>query len=128
MRFRTLLALALAALVAPACDGPTAGELSIDLVTPNSNDGAILFKLRTPSPREFGEVTATCSECQAFPYRVSDSELYYVVTGPLTSGPLIRIVVSDASMRSVYHVEILEISGLDHQLRSIVGYELHLSH
>jgi hypothetical protein len=128
MRLKMLLVLALLGLVATACDGPTAGELSIDLVTPNGNDGAILFKLRTPTSREFGDVTATCTGCEAFAYRVTESELYCVVTGPLTSGPLARIVVSDLSPRSAYQVSILEISGIDRRLRSDVGYELNLSH
>jgi hypothetical protein len=127
MRLRSLMALTLLALVAPACDGPTAGEVSIDLVTPSSSDGAIQFKVRTPSSRDLGELTAVCSGCQAFSYRVSESELYGVVTGPLTSGPIARLAVSDLGVSSAYIVTILEISGLDHRLRSDVGYELRLS-
>jgi hypothetical protein len=127
MRLRALVALTLLASVAPACDGPTAGEVSIGLVTPSSSDGAILFKVRTPSSKDLGELTAACSGCQAFSYRVSESELYGVVTGPLTSGPIARLAVSDLGVSSAYVVTILEISGLDHRLRSDVGYELRLS-
>jgi hypothetical protein len=127
MRFRGLFVLVLLALVTPACDGPTAGELSIELATPSSGDGAILFRVRTPSPREFGEVSATCPGCQAFSYRVSDSDLYCVVTGSLTSGPLARILVSDPGARAAYLVEILEVSGLDRRIRPPAGYELRLS-
>jgi hypothetical protein len=127
MRYLTLAAIVLVLLAAPACDGPTAGELSIDLVTPNSDDGAILFKIRTPYPREFGELTPACSGCQAFAHRVNESELYCVVTGQLESGPLVRIVVSDLSPMSVYEVAILEIAGADRNLRSNVGYELRVA-
>jgi hypothetical protein len=126
MTLRGLLVLTLLALVT-ACDGPVAGELSLELVTPSSSDGAILFRVRTPSPREFGEVSAECTECQAFAYHVSDSELYGVVTGPLASGPLVRIVVSDAGVRGAYLVEIIEVSGRDRRIRSTAGYELRLS-
>lgn len=113
--------------VAAACDGPTAGEFSVDLVTPSATDGAILFRIETPSAMDVGDVTASCSGCRAFPYRISDTELYCVVTGNLTSGPLARIAVSNVGMRSVYEVAILEVSGRDRRLRSIVGYELRLS-
>ena len=128
MKQFTMFMLALLVFLGSACDGPTAGELSIDLVTPSSADGAILFKIRTPSPRELGEVTAVCSGCDAFTYRATASELFCAVTGPLQAGPLVRIAVSDVGMRSVYSVEILEIAGRDHRLRSDVGYELLLSH
>ncbi len=127
MRFRVLLALTLLGLVAPACDGPRAGEVSIDLITPNNNDGAILFKVKTPSSKDLGELTAACSGCQAFSFRVSENELYGVITGSLTSGPLARLAVSDVGVRSAYVVTIQEISGLDHRIRSDVGYELRLS-
>ena len=127
MRLRTLLVLLLLGLMVPACDGPTAGELSIDLITPSNSDGAILFKVKTPSSKDLGDITAACSGCQAFSYRVSATELYGVVTGPLTSGPLARIAVSDVGVRSAYLLTIVEISGLDHRLRSDVGYELRLS-
>ena len=128
MRTRVFLALSLLVVALTACEGPTAGELSVELITPSTNDGAILFKLRTPSPREFGSISATCTDCQAFAYQVSASEIYCVVTGELSSGPLARIVVSDVNPRSVYEARVLEVSGVDRRLRSNVGYELRLSH
>lgn len=128
MRTHVFLVLSLLVMPLLACDGPTAGELSVELITPSTNDGAILFKLRTPSPREFGDVTATCPDCQAFAYRINASEIYCVVTGQLSSGPLARVMVSDVSPRSVYEVTVLEVSGANRRLRSNVGYELRLSH
>lgn len=127
MRFRTFFALTLLGLLTLACDGPRAGEISIDLVTPNNGDGAILFKVKTPSSKDLGELTAVCSGCQAFSYKVNENELYGVVTGSLTSGPLARLAVSDVGVSSAYVVTIQEISGLDHRSRSDVGYELRLS-
>ncbi len=128
MRYLTLVSIVLLALAMPACDGPTAGEISIDLVTPNTSDGAILFKLRAPSSGEFGDVAAACSGCQVFSYRVTESEVYCVVTGSLTSGPLARVVVSNAGARGIYEMTILEVSGVDRRLRSDVGYALKLAH
>jgi len=113
-------------LVGAACDGPTAGELSVDLVTPSTTDGAILFKIQTPSVMDVGEATASCSQCQAFSYRISDTELYCVVTGNLSSGPLARIAVSNVGIRGAYELTIVEVSGRDRRIRSNVGYELRI--
>jgi len=113
-------------LVGVACDGPTAGELSVDLVTPSTTDGAILFKIKAPAAMDVGEVTASCSQCQAFSCRISDTDLYCVVTGDLSSGPLARIAVSNVGIRGAYELTILEVSGRDRRLRSNDGYELRL--
>ena len=127
MRLSRFALVILMGLIGAACDGPTAGEISVDLFAPSATDGAILFKVETPSSRDVGDVTAACSGCQAFTYRISETELYSVVTGPLTSGPLARIAVSNVGVRSAYVVTIVEIAGRDHRLRSNVGYELRLS-
>lgn len=125
-RLRLMLVL-LVGLAASACDGPTAGEISIHLVTPNTGDGAILFKIEAPSSKYLDDITAACSGCRAFTYRTDDSELFCVVTGSLTSGPLARIAVSDVGVGSVYAITIMEIAGVDYRLRSTVGYELRVS-
>jgi len=122
----SFIVILLVGLVAFACDGPTAGELSVELVTPSTTDGAILFKIKTPSAMDVGEATASCSQCQAFSYRISDTELYCVVTGDLSSGPLARIAVSNVGIRGAYELTILEVSGRDRRLRSNAGYELRL--
>jgi hypothetical protein len=119
-------AIFLIGLMGVACDGPTAGELSVELVTPSTTDGAILFKIKTPAAMDVGEATASCAQCQAFSYRISDTELYCVVTGDLSSGPLARIAVSNVGIRGAYELTILEVSGRDRRLRSNVGYELRL--
>ena len=127
MRYLTLVVFVLLALAMPACDGPSAGEISIDLVTPNTSDGAILFKLLTPSSGEFGDVVAACPGCRVFSHRITESEVYCVVTGSLTSGPLVRVVVSNVGARGIYEMTILEVSGVDRRLRSDVGYDLKLA-
>jgi hypothetical protein len=124
MRLRVVLAVCLLSLALPACDGPTAGEISIDFITPNSSDGAISFRIESASSRELGELSADCEGCRAFSYRLSDSELFCVVAGALATGPLARITVSDVGVRSAYAVTILEVAGQDHRLRSTTGYEL----
>ncbi len=127
MKFLQLLVVVMFGLVAASCDGPTAGEFAIDLVTPSSNDGAILFKVEALASEDLGGVTATCSGCQAYTYKVSETELFCAVTGPLSPGPLVRMAVSHVGVTSAYSVEILEVTGTDRQPRSTEGYELRLS-
>lgn len=127
MRISVLL-LAFLAFWANACDGPTAGEISVELVTPNVGDGAIFFKIETPSSNSLGDVTAACPECRAFVYQTNDAEVYCVITGPLTSGPLVRLSVADVSFRTAYAVTVVAVAGSDHELRSSEEYDLRLTH
>lgn len=127
MRFVIPVLIALMAISVSGCEGPTAGEVAIDLVTPNSGDGAVLFRIETPSTNALGDITAACPGCQAFAYRTGDSEVFCVVTGPLASGPLARVVVSNVGARSGYSVQIIEVADMDHGLRSTEGYELIIS-
>ena len=128
MRFRTLFLLSLITISINACEGPTAGEITIDLVAPSSGEGAILFKIETPTSNALGEITAACPGCQAFPYRIGDSEVYCVVTGALTSGPLAKMVVANVGLRSGYFVTIVEVADAEYGLRSTTDYGLRLSH
>jgi len=127
MRFPALIGLLLLAVGLTSCDGPTAGELSVELVTPSSNDAAILFKIAAQTSEDIAEVSAACGGCEVYTYRVSDDEIYCVVTGDLASGPLARIGVSHVGLGSAYTVEIIDVSGPDLRSRSTVGYELRLS-
>lgn len=126
---KRLFAVALCSLVlaGTSCDEPNAGELLVELATPNASDGAIAFRVESSYAVDVTGVTAACTGCQAFMHRVSDSDFYCVVTGPLTSGPLVRLAVSNVVLRSAYKVTIEEIAGLDHRLRSPTGYELRLT-
>ncbi len=127
MKFRKTLALVSIGMLALACDGPTAGELTVDLVTPSSTDGAIFFKVEAAASKTVTSIAAACSDCGILTHTVSDSELYGVVTGQLGPGPLVTLTVSDVGSPDAYTLTILEIAGRDRRLRSSTGYELNFA-
>ncbi len=114
-----------AGLLALGClDGPTAGEVSLVLQTPNQDDGAIAFSITAPAPNEVTGVTATCDSCDAFVARVSATELRAIITGNLAAGQVARVGVLDGSPNQAYRVTVLEISSRTFTIRSDSGYTL----
>ena len=84
------LALLVSALVLSCFDGPVAGEVTLSLTTPNTDDGAVSFTVTVPAPNEVTGATATCDGCEVFATRVSATELRGIVTGDLPAGPVVR--------------------------------------
>lgn len=124
MKPRTMPILAIVALIGLACDGPTEGELTLELVTPSNTDGAILFRVDVAESKSVTGITAVCSGCQVLSYSPSDAEFYGVVTGSLGAGSVARLSVSDINTPDAYTISILEIAGRDRRIRSDVGYGL----
>lgn len=126
MRFRLALTLWVIGLFGLACDGPTAGELTVELVTPSDSDGAILFKVTPATSKTVTSMVAACSACQVLTYSPDDTEFFGVVVGTLAPGPLVTMSVSDVGAVSAYTLEIIEIAGRDKQPRSRTGHELRI--
>lgn len=120
---RALAALALPLALA-TCSGPTAGDLTVSLVTPNSDDGAIVVQVTASQPQEITGAAAACTGCKIFSEQVSATELRAVVTGNLVAGPLARISVSDTGSPKSYTVQVVQVASRSYQLRSTSGYSL----
>ncbi len=116
-----VLAQALASL---SCDGPEAGEFTVDLVTPNGDDGAAVLSVASASPKELLGIAAACNGCRIFFEQVSESEIRAVVTGPLSGGPLVRVTVSDVGAKSAYTARLQQVASRNFELRPIAGYRL----
>jgi hypothetical protein len=117
--------LAGAALLAAAClDGPTAGEVTLALQTPNQDDGAVSFRILVSAPNEVTGVTATCDSCLAFVSRVSPTELRGIITGNLAAGPVARISVLDGSPHQAYSVRVLAVASRTFTPRDEAAYTL----
>ena len=113
------------ALAAFAClDGPTPGEVTLALQTPNQDDGAIAFSITAPAPNEVTGVTAMCDSCLAFVSRVNATELRAIITGNLAAGPLARVAVLNGSPNQAYHVKVLAVSSRTFAPRDMTGYTL----
>jgi uncharacterized protein (DUF2141 family) len=116
--------LAVATLALGSCSGPVAGDLTVSLVTPNSDDGAILVSVTASETKELTGATVACSGCQIFQEQPSATQIVAVVTGDLVAGPLVRVSVTDTKAPSSYTVRIQQVASRTYQVRSVNGYSL----
>jgi len=124
-RLGTTVLLTLAALASWSCEsGPVAGELTVSLVTPNSDDGAILVRVIASAPMEVTNAVVACGNCRLFKEQPSPTELRAVVTGDLVAGPLLRVSVTDTKTPSSYTVQIQQVASRTFQVRATTGYSL----
>jgi hypothetical protein len=97
-----------------SCDsGPVAGELDIDYTSPTNNDRAIRFVVTAQSPNLLEEVSAACAGCEAYTRKLSDTEVRVILFGPLATGTVARVLVSDRRASSAYTLTLQEIAGAD---------------
>lgn len=120
--------IALAALlVAGGCTtAPVAGELSVNLATPNADDGAILVRITGSGAAVVTGATAACTGCRIFAAKVSDTELKVVITGTIAAGAVARVSVSDVNTPASYGVQILDVASRTYVKRATTGYSLTL--
>src|SRR2546425_7592716 len=124
-RLMALIGVTLAA--ASSCkEGPKAGELSVNLTTPNSDDGAIQFVATAGASQTITGVSSACSGCKLFFAKVSDTQYKGVVVGNLASGTLFRVGVSDTKTPTNYTVQIIGVSSRTFALRTASGYSVTL--
>ncbi len=114
------------ALALLSCDGPEVGELSVNLVSPNSDDGAVVLSVTSVSSKELLGIAAACNGCRVFSEQVSANEIRAVVTGPLSAGPLVRVTVSDVGDKSAYSARLHQVANRSFELRPLAGYSLGL--
>jgi hypothetical protein len=110
-----------------SCDsGPKAGELPVELVTPQAQLGAASFKVTATSPASIDSVVPVCQGCTVYMARVSDREVRGVVTGPFGPGPLIGVLVPDLSLRDAFAFQLFELAAPDYTLRNLTGSSLRI--
>jgi hypothetical protein len=105
---------------------PVAGELTVNLTTPNSDDGAILVRITGTGGQVVTGASASCSGCRLFSGAVSDTELRAVITGSIGAGAIARVSVSDVNQPGAYSVQILDVASRTYVKRAITGYSLAL--
>ena len=129
---QTYLGLAATALVllASSCKepGPTAGELNVNLTTPNTDDGAIQFTASANTPATITGLSSACSGCKLFVVKVNDNQYKGVLTGSLAAGTLFRLGVSDTKNTGSYSVTINAVASRTYATRnSVTGYSIALA-
>lgn len=108
----TSLASLTAALLSVTCwIGPSSGEILIDLATTNGDTQAVQFIVTAAQSKMVEHITPACSACQVFTVRLNDGDLRGVVTGPIASGPLLRLLVSDVDAVEAYSAQVVDAAN-----------------
>ncbi|OLE60495.1 MAG: hypothetical protein AUG10_05490 [Gemmatimonadetes bacterium 13_1_20CM_2_70_10] len=129
-RARILLAAAVVLAAAAACGkdsptGPTSGVVTLSLVTPNADDGAVTLVLTGPG---IASLDAASSAYAVYWRVVSATEARGIVVGNLSAGVIATASVGDANHVGDYHVEILEVASRSDDVRaSTAGYAVTLA-
>ncbi|UCF41367.1 MAG: hypothetical protein JSW43_03285 [Gemmatimonadota bacterium] len=125
MRRLLRLALPLGVILSLSCDsGPKDGEVVVALDTPSQDLGAIAFTLNALGPEVIDTVTAACGGCRVDLRRRSAKQVDGVVTGPLVSGALLRVAVSNRKLPQAYVAEALQAARRDYALVSVTTITL----
>jgi hypothetical protein len=104
--------------------GPIQGTLNVSLVTPNSDDGAVLFTV-SGGPVDTIEAVGY----PVYSARVDANTLRIIVTGKLGSGPVARIRIADDRRLSHYTATINQVAvRATYQQRDPSSYFLTLDH
>lgn len=110
----------------PITKPPTggAGNLTLALATPRTDDAALFFELHGPG---ITALTPTNSAVHLFADS-SGTSLRGAVFGVLTNGALITFHVPDTTLRSSYTAAILDVASDSNALRSdLTGYALRIA-
>jgi hypothetical protein len=126
---RVVTAAAAAVLLAAlwSCDtGPKSGELTVELVTPEAQLGAVSFRVTATSPATIDSVVPACQGCAVYTARVSDRDVRGVVTGRIGAGAVFGVLVPDVGLPDAYTFQVLEFAAPDYSLRSISSSRLEI--
>ena len=98
------------------------GTLTVRLVTPNADDGAILFDITGPAPP--ADITAAVQGAVVHS-RLVGNTTRVAVFGALASGALVRFSVPDVNAAPQFTGQVTEASDRASTLRtSITGYQI----
>jgi hypothetical protein len=103
---------------------PTAvpGTLTVRLVTPNTDDGAILLDITGPAPA--AEMVAAAPGAVAYA-RANGNTTRVAVFGSIASGALVRFSVPDVNAAQQFSAQVTEASNRASALRaSVTGYQV----
>jgi hypothetical protein len=85
---------------------PTAGALTVNLASPNSDDGAVLFTVSG------GPIDSVASPGhQIYSARLDSNTLRLIVTGELASGTLATIYLADMHLASNYTATVNQVAA-----------------
>ena len=108
--------------VQPTAPVAVPGTLTVRLVTPNTDDGAILLEITGPAPA--AEPTSAAQGVVVHA-RASGNTSRVAAFGPIGPGDLLRFSVPDVNAAPQYTARAIEASDRGSALRtSVTGYQL----
>ena len=126
-----LILLAVFALTLGGCgsDSPTEvpvpGRLTLELVTPRSDDGGVLLTVSGPG---MSDVQVATSAYGAYHRLATASELRLAVIGRLSDGPIVTMAVPDIKKAGSYKATITEVANTsDVVAASLTGYSIKIA-
>ena len=118
----TIAVLALAAACGDAATGVKAGNVTVSLVTPNADDGAVLVAVFGPAP---AAIQAASAAYRVYSFTASPNEVRVLVAGDLSAGALLTLSVDDPGRIAEYHGTVVEVASRTDEIRpSLLEYEL----
>ncbi len=98
---------------------PARGWLNLQLTTPNSDDGGIVFTVAG------GPIDSVRFVHEGFSSAVSDSIWSFLATGELSNGAIAQLLVPNVNKPSIYRPEIQQVAALvTYEQRDLAGYRL----
>jgi hypothetical protein len=99
--------------------------VTVNFVTPRTDDGAILFELKGPS---LHGITPANTSLQVY-IDSSSSTIRVATFGTLNSGAVVTFTIADTTTLSSYSATLVDVANRQNQLRApLTGYELRLAH
>jgi len=109
--------------VPPPPAAPTAAVIS--LLTPNSDDGAIVITLRGP---ELSDIQATSSAHLLYARVASGQAARVIVVGDLSAGPIVKMNLGAGHRLSEYSTAVEQVAMRNDSLRATTtGYQLSIA-
>lgn len=107
----------------PPESAPTPGWLTVQLITPNSNDGAVQFTVSGPG------LDSVAVDEYASLSTVNGGVADVVVTGSVVGGTMARIHVPDVSQAGAYAASVTAAAAQrTYQLQDLAGYRAVIVH
>ena len=103
--------------VQPVVPAPVPGSLTVRLVTPNPDDGAIMLDITGPAPA--AELTSPVQGLVVHA-RANGNTSRVAVFGALASGALLRFSVPDVNAAQQFSAQVIEVSDRGSTLRTNV--------
>lgn len=109
-----------------ACDVSEPGSAQPVVVfhTRWSDDGSVAFSVTTPEHARIDSVVPACDGCRALLLHSADGVANIVVVGPLSNGPIARLVMANGAPAPWYGVKLVAVARRDYLPRTLPGYTL----